>query len=178
MAVFIVATVTAAPPKPKPKPADLLRAYLVKMEPVASDLALRAEFSSLLAETDIYFATANEDPVRLEKAGADFRAAQARYRGVAIKALRVKPPAGLGEPHAAFVEGVQAKERASAAFARKIEAGLALEDVAAEYEFDYQIGIELANEDLVHWRTETTIRLRRAGVVVPRWVKEVGKTRR
>jgi hypothetical protein len=164
IAASLLVTGSQAAVKASPSKAAELKTYLTKIQTPAVQISRGFEVSKVVVglyridPTDQSNATSFRGLKRL----ADLHGAHA---------AKVKAPSSLRGPHTSLVRAAKSFSRTASILARKIENGAAPEPALIIYNSD----LAGAKTDLRHWRTETTIQLRRLGLVVPLWLKKIGK---
>lgn len=143
-----------------PTKAQQLTAYLNAVKPAATS-ARTAQVREAAGEILL--------GVREEAKDVAAMRAACKQLGLAATALkRVARPVFLAEPHAALTAGWRSEAIGCSAYAT------AVENQADTPETDYDVAVESARKGQAHWRVEVIAQLRRLGMVVPQWVRDVG----
>jgi hypothetical protein len=135
--------------------------YLAKVRP----LNMRYDTAAEDANVGIHDAI-RDDPTGIDEMNASAGA----MRGLASKMSRIRPPTELSGPHSSFVRGIRLHARLTMSQADFIESG----DLQGAVDIADSLGVQ-ATDNVRQWRSEVIYRLRRAGMTVPLWVKNVGR---
>jgi hypothetical protein len=161
---FVLAPGTAAP---APASADgapqaELRRYLTAVGPAATKTTVERRRAEQAVRA--YGETGNAG-----EAAALLRKAQRRSFAAAAAAARVRPPSELRGPHSAVGQAARRMASSAGRLAVQLEYGPASPAAIANFRSSSARALELER----HFRTELTAQLRRAGVVVPLWLKKI-----
>lgn len=137
-----------------------LATYLAKMRPLDLRYVVFADELNSGIESVL-----NGDPAGLD----DIRFAAAGIDGLASTMAKVRPPIALSGPHASLVRAL----RLRVSLARSVESYAASDDLQAAKDEADKVGPAITELER-HWRDTVVKRLRRAGMAVPLWVKNVG----
>ncbi len=164
LAVLALSSVSATAATPtQAERRTAFKTYAAKVRPIVND--------ALLAQTWIEGSIESGEPSwsytpRVRAQGQILIELGAKLR-------RVRPPGGFGEPHASLAGGWRMEGKAAVRLASALAANA--NDPFSTALDEWAIDLDFAREEQAHWRQEMTAQLRRFGLAVPLWLKQVGR---
>jgi hypothetical protein len=156
------ARATTPPAAAGKRPTADLRAYLVAVGPIATRIDGETRRARLAVEK--LASTGSRDG-----AAAVLRKAQRRSIAAETLAAETRAPAALRGPHSALRQTASRTARAAGRLAVQVEYATAGAAAVEQARAALARAVELER----HFKTELTAQLRRAGIVVPLWLKQL-----